>query len=61
MSFNAHRDHFGTTWDIQDASGAPAHTGCVAFGMDRLTIALFWIHGLDTRKWPASTRAVLGI
>ena len=52
MSFNYHRDHFGLTWDIQDPNGAPAHTGCVAFGMDRLAIALFWTHGLDTRAWP---------
>lgn len=61
MSFNAHRDHFGTTWDIYDEAGAPAHTGCVAFGMDRLTVALFWTHGLDPAAWPASTRAALRI
>jgi seryl-tRNA synthetase len=42
MSFNYHRDHFGTTWDIVDAAhhGEPAHTGCVAFGMDRLAVAM---------------------
>ena len=39
MSFNYHREHFGTTWGIQDANGEPAHTGCVAFGMDRLAVA----------------------
>ena len=59
MSFNAHRDHFGQTWGITDESGTPIHTGCVAFGMDRLTIALFWTHGLDTSAWPDSTRAAL--
>ncbi len=59
MSFNAHRDHFGTTWGIADADGAPAHTGCVAFGMDRLAVALFWTHGLDTAAWPASARGAL--
>jgi seryl-tRNA synthetase len=61
MSFNAHRDHFGTTWAINDANGAPAHTGCVAFGMDRLTLALFWTHGLDTNTWPGRTRDALRI
>lgn len=61
MSFNAHRDHFGTTWDIRTTDGAFAHTGCVAFGMDRLTLALFWIHGLDTRVWPERTRAALDL
>ena len=61
MSFNYHRDHFGLTWDLVDASGAPAHTACVAFGMDRLAVALFWTHGLETSRWPASARAALGM
>ena len=61
MSFNCHREHFGTTWGISDADGAVAHTGCVAFGMDRLAVALFWTHGLDTGAWPASLRGVLSL
>jgi seryl-tRNA synthetase len=56
MSFNYHRDHFGTTWGLSDRSGSPAHTACVAFGMDRLAVALFWTHGLDVAKWPANVR-----
>ena len=59
MSFNYHQAHFGTTWDIALADGTPAHTGCVAFGMDRLAIALFWTHGLDISAWPASARDAL--
>src|SRR6201987_5706464 len=47
MSFNYHRDHFGITWDIKDAQGQAAHTGCVAFGMDRLAVAMFHTHGAD--------------
>ena len=61
MSFNYHQDHFGTTWGIDDAAGGVAHTGCVAFGMDRLAVALFWTHGLDTGAWPASAKAALGL
>jgi seryl-tRNA synthetase len=61
MSFNYHRDHFGTTWDIKDASGAPAHTGCVAFGMDRLAVAMFQTHGTDLAKWSAPVRELLGL
>ena len=61
MSFNYHREHFGTTWGIVDAAGAAAHTGCVAFGMDRLAVALFWTHGLDTGGWPASVREALEV
>ena len=61
MSFNYHRDHFGTTWGITDANGEPAHTGCVAFGMDRLAVAMFHTHGTDPAKWPAEVRQTLGV
>jgi seryl-tRNA synthetase len=59
MSFNYHREHFGTTWGIEDANGEPAHTGCVAFGMDRLAVALFHTHGTDVACWPARLRELL--
>ena len=52
MSFNYHREHFGITWDIADANGEPAHTGCVAFGMDRLAVAMFHTHGSNVARWP---------
>ena len=61
MSFNYHSDHFGTTWDIKDANGEPAHTGCVAFGMDRLAVAMFHTHGTDVAKWLAVVRETLGL
>src|ERR1700752_1875852 len=61
MSFNYHRDHFGTTWGIQDVNGAPAHTGCVAFGMDRLAVAMFHTHGTDLQAWPMKVRELLGL
>ena len=61
MSFNYHREHFGVTWGIDDVGGNPAHTGCVAFGMDRLAVALFATHGIDTGAWPASVRVVLAL
>ena len=61
MSFNYHRDHFGSTWNINTASGEVAHTGCVAFGIDRLALALFATHGLDLPQWPATVRKALTI
>ncbi len=61
MSFNYHRDHFGTTWGIATADGEAAHTGCVAFGMDRLAVAMFHTHGTDTTLWPAKVRNALGL
>ncbi len=59
MSFNYHRDHFGTTWGLRNATGAVAHTGCVAFGIDRLALALFAAHGIDLARWPTSVREAL--
>jgi len=61
MSFNYHREHFGTTWDIQDANGEPAHTGCVAFGMDRLAVAMFHTHGAEPATWPSKVRDLLAM
>lgn len=52
MSFNYHRDHFGTCWGLRSKSGDLMHTGCVAFGLDRLALALFARHGFDIQRWP---------
>jgi seryl-tRNA synthetase len=59
MSFNYHRDHFGTTWNLSDASGTVMHTGCVAFGIDRLALALFATHGVEFAQWPTRVRQAL--
>lgn len=61
MSFNYHREHFGQVWGIHDDAGELAHTSCVAFGIDRLAVALFANHGLDPGKWPAVTKAALAL
>jgi seryl-tRNA synthetase len=61
MSFNYHADHFGVRWDLKDANGKPAHTGCVAFGMDRLAVAMFHTHGTQLARWPAAVRETLGL
>ncbi len=61
MSFNYHRDHFGTKWGLCTEAGEVAHTGCTAFGMDRLALALFSTHGLDIEAWPARTREALAL
>lgn len=60
MSFNYHLDHFGVVWALADGAGQVAHTGCVAFGIDRLAVALFCIHGLAVKEWPSSVRRTLG-
>ena len=61
MSFNYHKEHFGEVWGIASADGAVAHTSCVAFGMDRLAVALFFIHGVEVAKWPRGVRSKLGL
>ena len=61
MSFNCHRDHFGTKWNLRDEAGEVAHTACAAFGMDRLALAMFATHGTELRNWPASVRATLSL
>jgi seryl-tRNA synthetase len=59
MSFNCHRDHFSAVWNLTTENGDKAHTGCVAFGLDRLALALFKTHGLDLGHWPAVVRESL--
>ena len=61
MSFNYHRNQFGLTWGIKTIDGEPAHTACVAFGVDRLAVALFATHGLDVKQWPPAVRRSLGM
>ncbi|WP_175745216.1 amino acid--[acyl-carrier-protein] ligase [Burkholderia ambifaria] len=59
LSFNYHMDHFGLLWNIRTATGDVAHTGCVGFGLERLTLALFRHHGFDLDAWPQEVRDVL--
>lgn len=61
VSFNYHRDLFGAGWDITAADGTAAHTACVGFGVERITLALLKHHGLVPAKWPAKVRDVLGL
>jgi seryl-tRNA synthetase len=59
ISFNYHLDHFAQVWKLQLADGSDAHSGCIGFGMDRLTLALFRHHGLQPDAWPAPVKAML--
>ena len=54
-SFNSHRDHFSSVFGIRQPNGEQAHTACVGFGLERITLALLSTHGLDAATWPAST------
>jgi seryl-tRNA synthetase len=59
MSANYAQDHFGVPFGIESARGETAHSSCVAFGVDRITLALLYRHGLDPEQWPAQVRARL--
>ena len=59
MSFNYHMDNFGKAWNIRLADGSHAHTACVGFGLERITLALFRHHGLDVANWPNDVRKAL--
>lgn len=58
-SFNYHQDHFASAFGIFTPDGEVAHTACMGFGMERITLALFKTHGFDPKKWPASVRQLL--
>jgi acyl carrier protein len=55
-SFNHHLDFFGRRFGIRLPSGSTAHTGCIAFGLERWTLAFLAQHGTDERAWPAPVR-----
>jgi len=59
MSANCARDHFGGPFEINLAGGGTAHTACVAFGVDRVTLALLKTHGLEPDGWPGAVREML--
>ncbi len=58
-SCNYHLDSFGAKFGIRTPDGQPAHTACIGFGLERITLALFKKHGLDVRGWPGQVRDLL--
>ena len=52
-SFNLHDTFFGEAFDIRLPDGRPATTACVAFGIERWTLAFLAAHGPDASRWPA--------
>jgi len=60
-SANLHEDHFGTAFGLRTEDGAVAHSACLAFGLERVTIALFAAHGTDPDRWAPDVRAALAL
>jgi seryl-tRNA synthetase len=61
-SFNYHQDHFSSTYGItMQGSAGTAHTACLGFGLERITLALLRTHGLDVQAWPEDVRKRLAL
>ena len=58
-SFNYHQDHFTSKHGIVMGDGGAAHTACLGFGLERVTLALLRAHGLDLTAWPDAVRTEL--
>jgi seryl-tRNA synthetase len=58
-SYNYHQDFFGRNLDITLPDGSPIHTGCTAFGLERMAYAFLAQHGLDPAGWPGAVREAL--
>ncbi|HTX10889.1 MAG TPA: amino acid--[acyl-carrier-protein] ligase [Solirubrobacteraceae bacterium] len=52
-SFNYHRDHFASVYELSLAAGGIAHTACLGFGLERVVLAMLRAHGLDPSTWPS--------
>jgi seryl-tRNA synthetase len=59
LSFNYHMDHFGEIYEMHTADGQRAHTACVGFGLERLTLAMLKHHGFDLDAWPGEVQNFL--
>ena len=55
-SYNYHQDFFGRNLDINLSDGSPAHTGCVAFGLERIAYAFLAQFGFDPQYWPQAVK-----
>jgi len=55
-SYNYHQDFFGRHMEISLPDGSPAHTGCIAFGLERAAFAFLAQYGVDPQAWPSAVQ-----
>lgn len=60
-SYNYHQDFFGRNLNITLPNGSPIHTGCVAFGLERIAFAFVAQFGLDTTMYPEFVQRSLAV
>jgi seryl-tRNA synthetase len=56
VSCNCHLDHLTEPFAISVAGGGIAHSACVGFGLERISLALFAAHGFEPESWPNAVR-----
>ena len=55
-STNYHLEHFGAPFGMRTTEGETAHSACIGFGLERITLALLAVHGLKPSDWPSAVR-----
>jgi seryl-tRNA synthetase len=55
-SANLHHDHFGEAFGIS-IGGGPAHSACLAFGIERWLYAIMDRYGEEPGNWPSVAKA----
>ena len=55
-SYNYHQNFFGRHLNITLSDGEPIHTGCTAFGLERMVYAFLAQFGFDQKDWPRVVR-----
>lgn len=58
-SANCHENHFGDSFGLTLIDGSVAHSACIGFGLERITLALLWRHGLSVEQWPTKIKQLL--
>lgn len=58
-SYNYHQDFFGRHLDITLPDDSPIHTGCTAFGLERVAFAFLSQFGIDMKNWPGPVREAM--
>jgi seryl-tRNA synthetase len=58
-SINDHRDHFTRAFGLTSERGAQVHSSCLAFGLERLALAIIAQHGLEPGNWPVEISRLL--
>jgi seryl-tRNA synthetase len=60
-SANYHECHFSSTSRIRGVNGYEVHSSCFSFGLERVSLALLWRHGLEPSTWPGEVQELFDL